>query len=118
MRISERVLKSVASESELHNASLCNRRAKQDGDDVDHGLGDPPQDEAVHEQAEIDGFESAQKGGGLAAIANLDKLHVGEDLRTAPVPREEEHRQHTADAQAPPDPVAGDTRFGHQAAYQ
>src|SRR6266702_914741 len=43
------------------------RAAKGGGDDAGHGLGDPSEDDAVHEKAEIDGAESAKEGRGLAA---------------------------------------------------
>ena len=60
------------------------RRVGQRGaDDGGHGLGDPAEDDAVHQQAEIDGAKAAQKRCGLAGVADLGELHVGEQSASA-----------------------------------
>ena len=102
--------------SEIEHASLRNRRPKQHGDNADHRFCNPSQDEAVHEQAEVDGFEAAKKCGRFAAVTNLHKLHVGNNLGPAPIPRKKEHCQHAAYAESPPDPVPGDSLLRYDAA--
>ena len=116
-RVAEGVVdERMASEGKGENAALGDHGSERHSDDVDHGARDPAEDEAVHEQTEIDGFKSAEEGGGLAGIANLDEFDVGENFGTAPVAREEENGGHAGEAQAPPDPVAGDTLGGDESA--
>ena len=77
-------------------------------------------DDAVEEQAEVDGAEAAQDPGRLPGIADLVELEVREHARAAPEPGVEEHRHHPGEQEAPPEPVLGDaavrtrlvTRFG------
>ena len=106
----------LAEDSEIEYATLRDRRAQQHRDDAHHGLGDPSEDEAVHEQAEVDGLESPKKCSRTSAIADFDELHVGQDCRAPPVAGEEEDRHHAADAERPPDPVSGDSLLGNHAA--
>ena len=84
------------------------RSAEGGGDDAGHGLGDPSEDDAVHEQAEIDGAEAAQKGRGLAAVTDLGELHVGEQSAAPPEAGEEEDGHHAGEQRAPPEPVSAD----------
>src|SRR5581483_4919023 len=95
--------------AEIEHAAFGDHRTKNDRDDADHCTRDPAENEAVHEQAEIDRFESAQEGCWIAAVSNLAELDVGENFRTTPIAGEEEHGQHAADTEPPPDPVAGDS---------
>ena len=85
------------------------RGAERGADDVDHGLGDPAEDQAVHQQTEIDGAKSAQKRGGLSGVAHFGELHVGHQAGATPQAREEKDRHHSGRQKRPPDPVAGDS---------
>ena len=77
-------------------------------DDAGHGLGHPAQDQAVHQQAEIDGAKSAQECRGLSGVAHFRELHVGEQARTPPQARKQEHGHHSRRQKTPPQPVPGD----------
>ena len=74
------------------------RAAESGADDAGHGLGDPSEDDAVHQQAEIDGAEAAQECGGASAVTQLGKLHVGEKSAAAPEAREEKDGHHAAES--------------------
>ncbi len=83
------------------------RRVGQRGaDDRGHRLGDPAEDDAVHQQAEIDRAKAAEERRRLAGIADLGELHIGEQSGAPPQPREEEDRHHSREKEAPPQPVA------------
>ncbi len=84
------------------------RAAESGGDDAGHGLGDPSENDAIHQQAEIDGAEAAQEGGGLAAVTDLGKLHVGEQSAAPPEAGEEEDGHHAGEQRSPPEPVSAD----------
>ena len=100
---------------EMDDAPLRDHGAKQHRNDAHHGIGDPAQDQAIHNQAEIDGFESAEECGWPAGIPDFSQLHIGQDFSAPPVAREEEHGEHSAEAGTPPDPVTGDALSGHHA---
>jgi len=86
------------------------RRIRQCGaDDAGHRLRHPSQDDAVHQQAKVDGAKSAEKCGRLAGVANLGKLHIGEQARAPPQPGEQEDRHHAREQEAPPQPVPGNS---------
>jgi hypothetical protein len=108
----------MSSERDLKHAAARDGGSKQDCNDIDHGLGDPAEDEAVHEQPQVDGLESAQKCRGFAAVANLNKLHIGQNFGAPPITGEKEYRQHAAHTQSPPYPVPGDALSRYQAADQ
>ena len=74
-------------------------------DDVDHGLGDPAENEAVHQKAEIDGAKASEESGGLTVIAELGKLHVGDQAGAAPESREKKNGHHSGGKKAPPEPI-------------
>src|SRR5438874_9373894 len=105
----------MTADGELQDAAGGDHGTEQDGDDVGHGVGDPAEDEAVHQQSEIKRLEATQEGSRLAAITNLGQLDVGEDFGAAPVAGEEKNGEHAAKAHAPPDPVAGDALGGDDA---
>ena len=116
MRIAERVMeKRVAAEREFDNFAFRDGGAEEDGDDVNHRARDPAEDEAVHEQAEVDGFEAAEEGSGLAGVAKLGELDVGHYFGATPIAREEKDREHAGEALVPPEPVAGDALRGDEA---
>src|SRR5438876_8156636 len=118
-RIAEGQLpKHVAADRELQDAAGGDHGTEEDGDDVCHSIGDPAEDETVHQQSEVEGLEAAQKSGGLAAVANLGQLDVGKNLGAAPVAGKEKDGEHAAEAHAPPDPVAGDSLGGDDAGDQ
>ena len=54
----------IVESGELQNIALRDGRAQQHRDNVHHGQRDPSQDDAVHEKAQVNGFESAQERGG------------------------------------------------------
>ena len=81
---------------------------ESDSDNAGHGLGDPSEDDAVHEQAEVDGAEAAQEGGRFAAITDLGKLYVGEQSAAPPETGEEEDGHHAGEQRSPPEPVSAD----------
>src|SRR6266545_3127028 len=101
---------------ELEHPALSNHRTEQYRNDTDHRLCDPSQNKAVHEQSEIDRLESAKECGRFSAVANLAKLHVGENFCPAPIARKEKDRQHAADAESPPDPIACNSLSGNYSA--
>src|SRR5438046_1045021 len=105
----------MAADGDLNYASFFNQGPQKDSDDTDHGIGDPTQNQAVHEQSQVSGFESAQKRSRLAAIPDLSELDIGKNLGAAPVARKKEDRHHAADAEAPPQPVSGDALRGNHA---
>ena len=75
---------------------------------IDHGFGDPAEDQAVHQQAEIDGAKAAKEGGGLSVVTHFGELHVGHQTGAAPQTREEKHRHHAGEKKRPPEPVPCD----------
>src|SRR5215813_5760582 len=112
--VAQRVMKQrVAAESELDNASLLNHRSQQHSNDAYHGVGDPAQDQAIHEQPEINRLESAQKGRRLAAVADFREFYVSENFSPSPVAGKVEHRHHSADAEAPPEPISCNSLGSH-----
>ena len=75
--------------------------------DAGHRLGHPAQDQTVHQQAEIDGAEAAQKRGRLSGITHLGKLHIGQQSGAAPQAGKQKHRHHARQQKRPPQPVPG-----------
>src|SRR5438477_9398897 len=55
-------------------------------DDAHHRLGDPAENEAVHQQTDVDGAEAAQKSCRLARVATLGELYVSQQSRASPEP--------------------------------
>ena len=98
----------VATEADAEDSALSDGVAEKNSGDADHRFDDPAEDETVHQRAEIDGAEAAEKGGGFALIAELDEFDVGKNFGAAPVAREEKDGHHAAKALRPPEPVAGD----------
>src|SRR5271170_880154 len=117
-RIAQRVLKNVSADGHLQHPALSNHGAEQNRDDADHGLRHPSQNEAIHEKAEIDSLESAQKRRWLSPVAKFDQLDVGQYFSPPPIAREEENRHHAADAGTPPDPISRDALPGNQPTNQ
>src|SRR3989338_1871762 len=58
-----------------------------------------------------------EEGGGAAGVAQLDELDVGQHPGAPPEAGEEKHRQHSAQEQRPPQPVAGDAELGGQSGH-
>ena len=83
--------------------------AQRDGDDAGHRFRHPAENQAVHEQAKVDGAKAAQKGGRLAGVAHLRELHIGQQSRAPPQTGEEKNRHHARRQEAPPEPVSGDS---------
>ena len=81
--------------------------------DLDRGEVDRGHDHAVEEEAEIDRPEAAHEARGLARVAQLVELEVGEDARAPPEPREEEDRRDAREHEGPPLPVPGDALAAH-----
>src|SRR5260221_6195092 len=98
----------MIAERKLPNLSRCDSGAEENGDDVHHGAGDPAENEAVHEKAEVDGFEAAEESRVFAGVTELGEFDVGHDLRAAPITREEKDGEHAGEALIPPQPVTGD----------
>src|SRR5581483_3988587 len=117
-RITQRVVQqNMSANTKLQNASLGNHRPQYDGDNVHHRPRHPSQDEAVHQQSEVNSFEAAQKRSRFAAIANFNQLYIRQNLRPPPIARKEEDGRHAAQAQAPPYPVTRDTLRRYQPAH-
>ena len=98
--------------NQKENADRETRRlalAEHGSHDARHRLGHPAEDQAIHQQPEIDGAKSAQKRGRFSRVAHLRKLHVGEQARTPPQPREQKHGHHSRRQKTPPQPVARDS---------
>jgi len=118
-RAAERVLKQiVTADTDRQNATLRDSVTEQHGGDADHGFDDPAQNQAIHQRAQIQRAKTTQKRRGLATIAQLDKLHVRQNLRSPPISREEKHSHHAGEAQRPPQPVPGDSVLRHQPSHQ
>src|SRR5882757_4853267 len=95
-RSSERVMhQHMPADGYLQHAALRNSVAKQYCGDADHGLDDPAENQTIHQGAQIKSAKTAQESGGLAAVTQLHKLHVGEDFRAPPITREEKNRHHS-----------------------
>ncbi len=119
LRSSEGIVrKSVTAGHDLEHFTLGHDRPQQHGDDADHGVGDPSQNQAVHDQPQINGLETSQESRGPAAIADFSQLHIGKHLRASPVAGKEKHGEHAAEAEAPPDPVPGNALGRYQAGDQ
>ncbi len=99
----------------MPNFSRCDRGTEKDSDDVHHGARNPAEDEAVHEEPEIDGFETAEESGWLAGVTELGEFDVGHDFGAAPVTSEEKDGQHAGEALIPPKPISGDALRGDEA---
>ena len=84
-------------------------------EDLLHGEVDPADDQAVHEDAEVQCPEATQKSGRLACITQLDELRIGNDFRAPPQAGKEEDGHHAVEKKAPPEPVAGNSLSRHQA---
>src|SRR5207253_4477822 len=110
--------KHVAADGELQNTAGGDHGTEEHGDDVCHSIGDPAEDETVHQQSQVEGLEATQESGRLAAVTDLGQLDVGKNLGAAPVASEKEDGEHAAEAHAPPDPVAGDPLGGDNAGDQ
>ena len=117
-RIPQGVLERMSADRHLQHASLLDDGTEQNRDNAHHRLRHPPQDEAVHEEAQVHRFEPTQKRGRLPAVSDLDELHVGQDLGAPPVTGEEEDGQHSSHTGTPPDPIAGNSLPGDQAGDQ
>ena len=76
------------------------------GDDAGHCLGHPAENQAIHQQAQVQCAKAPQKSRGLAGIADFGELHVRQQPRPPPQAREEKHRHHAGGKEAPPKPVA------------
>ena len=83
--------------------------------DLDHRQVDPSEDDAVDGDAEVEGAEAAQEGGGFAGIADLGEFDVGHDAGAAPQAGVEEDGEHAAGDEIPPQPVARDAAHRHHA---
>ena len=84
------------------------------GDDGCHRLGHPAEDQAIHQQAEVERAKAAQKCRGFAGVADFRELHIGEQSGTSPETGKQKHRHHAGEQEAPPDPVAGHSLGIHQ----
>jgi hypothetical protein len=93
---------------------LAWRDAEHPFEDGGHGQVHPADDDGVDEDAQVEGPKPSQKRGGLAGVAKLNKLHVGQDAGAPPEACEEEDRQHAAEDEIPPEPVARDAVFRHE----
>src|SRR5512140_662675 len=81
---------------------------EEDGGDLAGGQIDRGHDDAVEEEAEVDRAKAADDAGGLARIAELVELEVGQDLGAAPHPGVKEDGRDAGQGEGPPDPVARD----------
>ena len=81
--------------------------SEQDAPDLGAGEGDGGDDHAVEEDAEIDRAKTPQEGGGPPGVADLVEAEIGQQSAPAPERREDEHGQHSGEAERPPGPVRG-----------
>ena len=88
---------------------------QRDLQDRHHGPGHPSHDDQVDRQGEIDRAEPPQNRGGLAAVADLRELEIGQDAGPTPEAGEEEDGQDPRDRAVPPEPVPRDPVLGDQA---
>ncbi len=95
-----------AAETEQHGGDLA-------GGEIHRG-----HDDAVEEQAEVEGAEAAHGAGGLAGVAELVEFQVGEHAGTAPQPRVKEDRGHAGEGEGPPLPIAGNSLGAHEVGHQ
>ena len=72
----------------------------------------------VEEQAQVDRAHAADGGRGLAAVAQLVELEIGEHAAAAPEPGVEEDRGHARDQERPPGPVSSDSINTHKIGNQ
>ena len=92
--------------------------AEQDAGDLARRQVHRRHDQAVEEQAEVDGAEAAQRRRGAAGVAQLVELEVGQDAGPPPQPGVEEDRRHAGQHERPPHPVAGDAVAPHDVGDQ
>src|ERR1700686_1964841 len=102
----------------MQHPAFSDYRPEDYRDDAHHCARHPSEDEAVHEKSEIDRLKTAKKSRWFSAVTDFAELHVGQNLSPPPIAREEENRQHAADAEAPPDPVPGDSLSRDHAAHK
>ena len=98
----------VITQRKLPHFTLRNGGPQQHCDDVHHRSCHPSQNEAVHQQAKINCFQSTQERCRFSGVSQLRQLNVGHDFRAPPVSREEKYCQHPGKTLVPPQPVAGD----------
>ena len=91
------------------------RDAQHQRQNIHHGLVHPAENDAIDGNAQVQRAESSQERRGLAGVADFGELDVGHDAGAPPQARVEEHRQHAAGDEAPPQPVAGDASHGDHA---
>ena len=89
-------------------SSVCHRvEPEQNRRDLARGEVHRGHDHAVEEQAEVHRAEPADDAGGLARVADLVELEIGQHARPPPQPRVEEHGRDAGQHERPPHPVAG-----------
>ncbi len=94
------------------------RKAEEDGGDFAGGEVDGRHNDAVEEEAEVDGAEAADRAGGLAGIAQLVEFEIGEHAGPAPEAGEEEDRGDAGEGEGPPLPVTGHALRAHEVGDQ
>jgi len=104
----------VAAESELPNFPGRDGGAEEDGDNVHHGAGNPAENETIHQETEVDGFEATKESGWFAGVTELGEFDVGHDFRATPITREEKYGEHAGEALIPPKPISGDALRGDE----
>ena len=95
---------------------LCGLRSGEDRvlEDGDHRAGHPADDDGIDQQRDVERAKATQEGSRLTAVTQFDQLDVGQHTGPPPEPGIEEHGDHAADGESPPEPVAGQAVPGHQ----
>ena len=102
-------MKDVSAMIPMTIASACELAdAQHQLQNLDHRQVHPAENDAVDRNAEIEGAEAAQERGGFAGIADFGEFDVGHDAGAAPQAGVEEHGEHAARDEVPPQPVARD----------
>src|SRR6266404_2840284 len=73
--------------------------------DAGHRLGHPTEDQAIHQHAKVNRAKSSQKCCRFSRITHFSELHISEQPRALPNPREKKYRHHSRRQKAPPQPV-------------
>ena len=105
----------VGGEEDIENAAGDNRlprgEAEEDIGDFAGGEGDHAHDEAVKEEAEVNGAEATDERGGATGVAVFVEFEIGEDAGASPQAGKEEDRGDAGKDEGPPLPIASDAEF-------
>ena len=93
-----------------HRQRLPALQTEEHGGDLDGGEVHRGHDDAVEQEAQVEGAKAAHDTGRGVRVADLVELQIRHHPRTSPELCVEEHGRHPGQHERPPDPVAGDAR--------